>query len=108
MSLSKAALHSSQPPAPNEALTGFLASFTAHRYRVPRCIKGSNGPADADLRAINGKLVFRKFTKTGAGQRKSTQPRIFGAGASNADVVETELNMMEEPLRGFPWMPRLF
>lgn len=62
------------------------------RYYVPRCVAGKNGSQTADLDVTNGKLMVRKFTKAGAGQRKGTAPALVTSDRAR-------LNAMKQPLR---------
>lgn len=62
------------------------------RYHVPRCVAGKNGSEKVDLDTTNGKLLVRKFSKIGSGQKKNLQPAFITSQAA-------ELNAMKQPLR---------
>lgn len=62
------------------------------RYHVPRCVAGKNGTQPADLDTTNSKLLVRKFSKIGSGQKKKAKPSVVSSELA-------QMNSMKRPLR---------
>mmetsp|Transcript_9000 Transcript_9000/g.19328 ORF Transcript_9000/g.19328 Transcript_9000/m.19328 type:complete len:189 (+) Transcript_9000:94-660(+) len=70
-------------------------------YCVPRCIAGKQGGSKMtgeDLNAINSKLMYRRFSKKGVGQRKSGRGTWVRADATQEQVDAIRLKGMLRPL----------